>query len=375
MEPLDALIDAFNPDAGWLSANRAAYGRLFRDEPLDSILMAGGAGAPKEFAQTRFNMKQQFESPGCMLYEGLKGMVSAAAAQGASMPTIRANLGVGFVPSVFGVEQLIFEDKMPWPQGHPPKERLQEMQPSDLEDVSDMGLVPRAREIYEFYRDKLGTTEFCFVADTQGVMDIAHLVRGDDLFYDLYDDPAFVHHVMELCLQAYISVTKSLKAMIGEPLDSGLHGGMAMDNGGVRYCMDTSLLLSREQLEEFEVPYLRRALQAFGGGWVHFCGYAPHVTDVLVNVPEVRGINPNYMDSRPYDYGSDVKKIRGAGKFFTGAPFKSPDESTRDYFRRVLEPLGERRGMHFTPRGQALEPGDYAGRRALLDEVERELFG
>jgi len=375
MNELDELIGLFDPDTAWVERTKEDYGKLFRDEPLDSVLLAGGGAVPEPHNAQRFNMKEQYERPECMLYENLRGMVSAAKGRSDTLPTIRANLGTGFVASVFGVEQIVFEDKMPWPQGHPTKEQLQEMQPSDLADVSDKGLMPRAVEIYGFYRERLGTTDYCYIPDTQGVLDVAHLVRGDDVFLDLYDDPDFVHHLMELCLQAYISVTKLMKETIGERMDLGLHGGKAMANGGVRYCMDTSVLLSREQLEEFEAPYLRRALQTFGGGWVHFCGYAPHVTDVLVNIPEVRGINPNFMDSRPYDYEDDLEKIRGADKFFSGAPFKSEAESTRDYFRRVLAPLGERRGMHFTPRGRAVAPSDYAERRALLCEVERELFG
>lgn len=374
MTELDELIGLFRPDADWAAATKERYGRLFRDEPLDTLLLGGGTTPPEPHHRGRFNMKEQYERPECMLYEGLRGMVGAALARSDAFPAIRANLGTGFVPSVFGVEQLIFEDKMPWPVNRIPKERLQEMQPADLKAVSDKGLLPKAREIYQLYKAKLGTTAWCYVPDTQGVLDIAHLVRGHDIFYDLYDDPGFMHHLMELCLQAYISVTRCMKEVIGEPPDSGLHGGMAMANGGVRYCMDTSVLLSEELIREFGVPYLRRALQAFGGGWVHFCGYAPHVVDVLVDVAEVRGINPNYMDTEPYDYERDMRKIRQAGKFFSGAPFKSADESTLGYFRRVLVTQGERRGLHFSPRGKGVEPADFEGRRELWQQAEREVF-
>ncbi len=159
--------------------------------------------------------------------------------------------------------------------------------------------VAKAREIYKFYHEHLNTNIYSYIPDTQGVVDIAHIVRGSEIFIDLKEDPPFVHHLLELCLQGYISVTKAMKEVIGEPLDSGLHGGMAMENCGVRYCMDTTCLLRPADIKEFEIPYLQRGLEPFGGGWVHFCGYQPHLLDLLVDIPEIRGINTNYMDSWP----------------------------------------------------------------------------
>ncbi len=52
----------------------------------------------------------------------------------ATLPTLRANLGVGFVPSIFGVEQEIYADKMPWPQRHLSKEEISDLNPADFKD-------------------------------------------------------------------------------------------------------------------------------------------------------------------------------------------------------------------------------------------------
>ncbi len=352
---LDDLLARFNPDPDWLRRAAAFQHALFRGQPPAELMISLPGQAVAGHENEVYNLEEQWRDPHKMLYEHLRLMTSMAlTGQGAAVPRLRANLGVGFVPSVFGIEQLLFPDKMPWPRTHLSKQQISDADPAAWTDLHDRGLMPYARRIYDVYRQELGTHAYSYVPDTQGVLDIAHLVRGDELFTDFYEDPPFVHHLLELSLQVYIAATKDMKSALGEPSDSGNHAGLAMVNGGVRYCMDISVLCSREMLAEFELPYLRRALAEFGGGWIHFCGYAPQVTDLLVEVPEVRGVNPNYMDSRPYDYVADIAKLSRAGKFFFGAPFKSAAQSLPDYFDMLLAPLPTPAGVYFQPRGEGL---------------------
>jgi hypothetical protein len=178
---------------------------------------------------------------------------------------------------------------------------------------------------------------------------------------------------MELCLAAYINTTKLMKEAIGEPLDSGLHSGLAMAKGGVRYCMDTTVLIARKDIETFELPYLRRALAAFGGGWVHFCGLAPHLLEALMEVDELRGVNNSYLENQPYDFPGDMATVQRAGKFFYGGLFQEKGESIEDYFRRALAPFAEPRGFIFQPKKLGGEDP-----RRLLEiwyQVQEEKFG
>jgi len=372
MESLDRLLEIFQPDPVWLKNTIDWYHRLFRREPQERLLV--GIAVPP-YGQQQYDMQQQWESPEAMFYEHLRAMIGAAQAKSAILPTLRANLGVAFAPSILGIEQQIFIDNMPWPQGHLSKEVISKIDPTTIADkVSEKGLLPKAREIYAFYHDKLGTTAYSFLPDTQGVMDIAHIIRGTELFMDLRDDPPFVHHMMEVSLQVYIAVTKAMKEAICEPMFAGMHGGIAMTNGGTRYCMDTTVLMRVSDAEEYEIPYLRRALAEFGGGWIHFCGAASDLLELLCQVPEARGLNSNYMDSRPYDYERDIKAVQKAGKFFIGSPFKAAAESLEEYFRRVLTPLEKPQNLVFTARGEKLDISDPASVIALWDKVHNKLF-
>ena len=345
----------FHPDPARLAQAHAFDEALFYGrEPARFLCGLPGDPAPGH-TEKSFNHAEQFHDRRKMFYEHFRSMVAVArGGRGFAVPRLRANLGTGFIASTFGVDQLIFDDKMPWPQGHISKEELSRLDPAEFESVADKGLVPRALEIYDYYYRELGTHAYSFVPDTQGVLDIAHLVRGDEIFFDPFDDPPFMHHLMECCCRAFIAVTKCIKNAINEPMTSGNHGGMSLCNGGTRYCMDTSVLFSRAMVEEFERPYLEQALGAFGGGYVHFCGYAPHLTELLCDVPLVRAINPNYMDSRPYDYDRDLQLMQDADKAFFGAPFKCAGESLDQYFDRVLRPLRQPGGLRFGPRGEGM---------------------
>ncbi len=373
MQELESIIDMFEPDEKWLGKEKEKYCKLFKNEIQDSLPIAF-TSKYMPFKDTSYNYKEQYENPEKMAFTYLRSMVKAQKTKSSLLPSIRANLGTGFMSSVIGTEQKIYDDKMPWVTKHLTKEDISKLEPSDFKDVSDKGLLPYAKEIYELYSKLLRTNEFCFIPDTQGILDIAHLVIGDALFYEIFDDSKFVHHLMEICTTVYINTTKYIKKVIGEPLDSGIHSGIAMYNGGVRYCMDTSVLFSKDQVKEFEVPYLRKALQEFGGGWIHFCGYAPHLTDILVDIPEVRGINPNYMDSRPYEYEKDINKMLKSGKFFSGAPFKQEDETIYEYFKRVLQPLNELKGLHFMPRGKGMHIQDSEGIIDLWNKAQAEVI-
>lgn len=352
---LAELLACFQPERQHVREVKEWYRRVFSNQPVERLLLSLPGELPGVFREKRFTLREQFHEKEKMFCEHLRMMVADLRGHGALLPALRANLGTGFVPTVFDLEQVVLENEMPWLKQHLSKEEIVKLGPEDFRDVREKGLAPKAREIYEFYIARLGTAEYCFVPDTQGVMDIAHLVRGDELFHDFYDDPSFVHHLMELSLAAYVSVTRYMKSLIGEPLNEGMHAGIAMYNGGVRMCMDTTTLLSPGTIREFNVPYLRRGLQEFGGGWVHFCGYAPHLVDILVEIPEVRGINPNYMVEQAHDYERDIKKVQDADKFFYGGPFAREGETLETYFRRVIGPLRERRGLMFSPRGEGLD--------------------
>ncbi len=79
------------------------------------------------------------------------------------------------------------------------------------------------------------------------------------------------------------------------------------------------------------------------------------------------------MANQRYDYARDMRSLRAAGKFFQGAPFKSSEESLADYFRRVVAPLPDRRGLVFAPRGAGLDLRDRGQGMALWQAAQETI--
>ena len=135
--------------------------------------------------------------------------------------------------------------------------------------------------------------------DIQGPFDIACQALGPTIFTEIYDDPEFVHHLMNEATRAYIAVAQLCKTLQGEGETWGNASGFWMKQGGVRVCDDSGILLSRACFEEFVFPYHAKALAPFGGGWLHYCGGVPgggraegvHLHDMYCRIPGLRGLN------------------------------------------------------------------------------------
>lgn len=341
--PVDDVLELLDPDPDRLAKGRERMVKVWRNEEPDHLpLLAGGATVPEREQFPHYTLEEQFSDKEKMLVGHLWGMISVARGIGDAQPTLRANFGVGFIPSLFGLKSTFTQpDQMPWVVGPLPQERIERL---DVPDVRKAGLMPRFLEFVSYFKEKLDGKGRVYLSDTQGPFDIAHLLRGHQIYYDVYDHPEFVHHLMEVVTITYIEASKIMKEAIGEPLNAGYHGGMYMENGGVRVCDDSSINLSEEQYRTFVQPYMERALEPFGGGWYHFCGNGKHILNAILDIPHVRGINLG--NPKMYDFGEVLPKVLKRGKFYAGVIPADPDEDASAYVDRVTGYLdGARSGL------------------------------
>lgn len=343
------VLKLLRADLRILEKGKERHSKIWRNEDPDFLPIILSAGSlPERQNFPRYNMKEQFYDKEKMLIEHLWVLIVQCRANSDGQLSVRANLGTGFIPSIFGLNVSIFEDKMPWIEKHLTKEEIINFE--FPRDIKNCGLIPRALEYIEYFKEKIEGKIPVYLSDTQGPFDIAHLVRGEDIFTDIYDDPKFVHRLMELSTMAYIKVTKVLKEAVGEELNRGYHGQMYMGNGGVRVCEDSTTLLSPSLVKEFVIPYTKKALEPFGGGWIHFCGNGNHMLDLFLELEDVKGVN--FGNPEMHNYDQVMEKLLDRGKFYYGGWPKSNAEGVRDYFKRILKPLkGIRKSLIFTPCG------------------------
>jgi hypothetical protein len=349
------LLELIQPDPQILADGRRRMADMFHDRATDSLPILFSAPAPEDGIAWNKDMHRHVEEPDQMLYDQVAGLIGWARAGSDAQMSIRANTGTGTLCTAAGCKQLLSEFGLPWTT-HVGREAIEAFDPAD---IADRGVLPRVYELYAYFRARLPERIHFYIADTQSPFDLAHLLYGDAIFYDMFDDPDFVHALLAKATALYINGSQLMKSWIREPADGGCHGILWMENGGVRACEDTATLLSPELVNEFVVPYRNQGLAPFGGGWVHYCGDNDEVYCSLLQAPQVRGIN--FGNPERHDFSRVLPELIEAGKFYYGNPPRLDDESLNVYFHRVLGYTGgARKGLIFVPELRGDEPKEPA---------------
>jgi len=251
--------------------------------------------------------------------------------------TVRPNLGVIFVPAMAGLEYRLPEDAMPWPGEPMPRAAIRAAAKTDVSRSETMRL---ATEFYALHRQSGRGEIVAYHADTQGVFDIAHLLYGQQTFYEMADpgESAWVEELLEICLGLYQSATRHLKSLLDEPAGSMIHGhgssqGVYFPAAGTRMAEDTAILLSPAMIDRFILPTIRKAAAPFGGAFVHFCGRHPGLLERLCRLEEVLAIdlgNPEMYDTRGV-----LQQCAASDTVLYGRLAAEPGESWEPYLRRL----------------------------------------
>ncbi len=221
------------------------------------------------------------------------------------IPTVRPNLGVIFVPSVAGLPYELPDGQMPWPGKHLTREEIRSAQAATVEDAE---LMQRTAHFYRIHQERDGAQIAAYQADTQGVLDIAHLLYGDRLFYEFADpdEHAWIAELLAISRDLYVRTTRALKRLLDEPPHAMIHGhgtsqGIYLPHAGTRMAEDTATLLSPDMIERFLMPAIQDAAEPFGGVFFHYCGTHPELLRLLCSLPCARAIdlgNPEQHDLR-----------------------------------------------------------------------------
>jgi len=297
-----------------------------------------------------YDMEEQFYDKEKMLYGHLEEIADCAHNTFDAPLCLRPNFGTVFVPSIFGLKYKVPKDTFAWITSHLTKDEIKKFK---IPHLSEVGMMKRAIEYLQFFKEKLPEWIYIYLPDTLGPFEIAHSVYGHNIFYEIYDDPNFIHYLLDLCTELYIQVTDKLKKIIGEERESCYHGhalvrGIYMRNGGTRISEDSATLLSPEHIDEFVIPYDRRALEAFGGGFVHYCGKHDYLLESYLQLEKVRAVNLGNPEM--YEFDSTMQKFLNYGKCYFGLWPKEDKETLEEYIYRMKQATGGGRGgliLHF----------------------------
>ena len=291
---------------------------------------------PRPFSDYRpFTYREIHYDPEKMLYNGLLDALCAQTGGRECVPSLRANMGCGIVPALFGLVQELFDDKMPWLRTHLPPEQIREMTREDLSITPEFQTAMRHME---YIADALkGSGVGVYPVDIQGAFDTAHLVMGDEIFYQMFDDPDLVHHLLDLsCSAIEIAYTECLKRIPDAQSTVCHYNYLAMPRsfGGLKLSEDTPTILSPSAIDEFVRPYMHRALKAADGGYIHYCGRNDALFQAVMDEPYAHGLNFGNPDKHDMEFV--LRQCAQHGKLYIGSVPELPDEPVDVFARRVI---------------------------------------
>lgn len=333
--------------------------------------LRAGAPVPEYLDFEHYPLGEQFKDGEKMLIESLWDIIGWARTPSDAQLALRPNFGVVLTATVFGCGYDMSENDMPWVSHRPAKESLLDI---DLDHVEQLGLVPRVLEFIEFARSTLRDFPdvHLYMPDLQGPMNTMFLLRQEEAFLEMLLEPGYFHRLMECICEAYIRLTRRFKHALGEPPNGGYHGALAMCDGGARVVDDVSIMISPQHYEEFSLPYVRKCLEPFGGGWVHSCGDISHQLDYYLEAPEIKGVN--FGEPQYYDFQALLPRFAESGTFCYGGPVRRTDEEVEDYLRRTARALPpDKPSLIFQPRieGMDMSEGEWPEPSETIELWER----
>ncbi len=287
--------------------------------------------------------KSRFNDP-CLMWEGeMDRSRSAVDWPTDGIPAIRPNLGVIVVPALGGQDFEVTAESMPWP-GHPMSfEEICSIRSKDMTSSPVYALL----EGFYRYNDLHADPEIkAYMADNQGVFDIAHLLYGDDIFYSLMDpDKAGeVKEIMEVSLDLFLRASWAMKKFNHESDGTMIHGhgtpqGLYFPQAGIRISEDTATLLSPEMIEETILPYVERSVEPFGGAFLHYCGLHPTIFDQLTGLSCIKAVDLGNPEK--YDLEYLLKRCAQTDTVFYCRIPGQEGEHWRDYTLRIGRMVAE----------------------------------
>ena len=260
-------------------------------------------------------------------YELMLDMQLAMVSDQLNSPTaalgMRANYGTGIMTSLFGAE--IFKmpremDTLPTTRSINDRNAIRKILEKGIPDLSQgfgadvFTFGEMCKEVLKNYPAITSYVQM-FHPDTQGPLDVAELLWGSEIFYDMYDDPDFVHDVINLITDTYIKVLDKWFELFPAGEEINVHWHL-VHKGKIMLRNDSAMNLSPDMYAEFALPYDKRLLEYYGGGCVHFCGRGDHYIDRLCEIDALTSINLsqphlNDMDKIYRTVSAKGKKIIG----------------------------------------------------------------
>lgn len=332
LEKLEAIIDTEH-----IERTERLQKRAFSFEEVEHLPTV--IGYPVDESEwPNFGFEEIFEDPAKMLLSQLKSVYIGAKLQDDRLYGIRPNYGTGIIASMFGCETKVFGHALPIAL-HVSEEKLEKILAEGVPDLNT-GTFGKVLKTASYFRQtlkpypKLSKAVGIELFDVQGTFDNASIIWGSDIYLAMLDTPDKVKKLIEIITQTIAAATKEFRSVTATPLDE--QDGVWNSLGGICLRDDSCINLSSDHYLEFVKPFNTQLLKEFTG-WIHFCGQAHQWWRHLMDIPNLKAINP--YQGEFYDLG-EMYEVCSAAKIpivqWTVPVDKKNQKRIRTGFSRIL---------------------------------------
>ena len=145
-------------------------------------------------------------------------------------------------------------------------------------------------------------------------MDMAHALRGNDLFMDFYDSPDRVHKLLDRCVEAVAMYHAEQKKIVPDVLGGTAIWGTWVPGTALFMSEDIADLCSPEIYDEFGRPHSEQLAARFGGCWIHHHARGLHVHHAIAKVAGLKQMEISWDPNcpRPIDMVEKLYEWSGA---------------------------------------------------------------
>ncbi|MBN1342172.1 MAG: hypothetical protein JXQ73_05810 [Phycisphaerae bacterium] len=302
----DQLVRLLNHLEETLDPDRQAFVhdlhvRALTFEPVDRLPLILQYPLPNDCPFKPFTHREAVDDPVKMLHNELVHAFDTSILchqqVGDDLPyTVRANFGTVIIASIFGARIEMADDNPPWVLPFPNAEAVQKACDCDALDIS-RGLCPKIVDFYEFFRQTLAgypNVKQCVrlvLPDLQGPFDTVELLRGSEIFVDLYERPDWVHELLSKAAQAQVGLARRLGRLLTDDGEGVSHQHATTILGKILVRCDSAINVSEGMYHDHIAPHDEFVLRGMGGGGIHFCGKGEHLVPVMLNLSSLRCID------------------------------------------------------------------------------------
>lgn len=204
------------------------------------------------------------------------------------LATVRVQFGTAQIPAAFGCTLALPTNSLPAAASHV-LHAARDVYTLD-QPALDAGWYGKLRAFTECFREELPAGIAIQHPDIQSPFNNAHLIRGNDILLDFYDDPEAVCALLDLITDYMLLLVPHLKRMISDD-PAWFYDWGALWKGAVRLSNCSLHMISPQWYDEYVLPRDRRLLEALGGGRIHYCGSIFEVVPSFFRIPGMSGLD------------------------------------------------------------------------------------